>query len=267
MRRADLPTLVDEQDNTVSWDDEGAASKRVRAAETKEEARKKSALARQLHIDRAPRASFVDRFLGSPLTLESLTRSTFPEEGDFVDGRYRVLAVEANEVLDACVISLSREGEVRRGREAKGVQVVKRFIFHRDMPNLDIRYEVTNRYHTPIEARFAVELNLGLGTPPAGGWVQTVSGGRSTKAPLDEPGETEGANKIAVVLREGSAITIYSSHPTRCFHFPLETITPGVDQRLDKRFQGICVILAWPLRLWGAERLELDLSLGFEGGQ
>jgi len=271
MERSRLPALVDEQDagGVLAWDIEDSDEDEDELPrESEEEIERKANLAARLHLDRGIRASFLDRFLGEPLTLESLTRSTFPEEGDFADGRYRVLSLEQHDLLDACVISLSREGEMRLGREAKGVQVVKRFIFHRDMASFDVRYEVTNRYHTPIEAHFAVELNLGLGAPPKGGWVLADCDGRSTVAPLDEPGEAEGVHKVAAVLRVGTAITIHSSQPARCFHYPLETITPaGSGGAMQARYQGLCVILAWPLRLWGAERLELDLTLGFEGGQ
>ncbi len=218
-------------------------------------------MARRLHGDRAPRASFVDRFLDESLSLSSAQRGQLPELGDFAGGRYRLLAVEPHEILDACVVQMTREGHVLRGRQTCLVQVAKRFIFHRDMPVIDARYEITNRYHTPLETAFAIELNLGLDARFARA-AQLSGGGGSASA--GDPGVLTGVRQLGVRDPRGRfRLVLETSAAAWVYHFPVECMV-RVGAGIKPAPQGVCLMLIWPLQLWGHERAAFDLSLNIE---
>ena len=221
-------------------------------------------LARRLHCDRMPRASFVDRFLDTSLSLSSARRGQLPELGDFAGGRYRLLAVEPHEILDACVVQMTREGHVLRGRQTCLVQVAKRFIFHRDMPVIDARYELTNRYHTPLETAFAIELNLGLDARFARS-ARLSGGGGSASA--GTPGVLPGVRQLTVRdPRDRFRLVLETSAAAEVYHFPVECVV-RVGAGIKPAPQGICLMLIWPLQLWGHERAAFDLSLHIELGR
>lgn len=216
-------------------------------------------LADAVVVDRHLRATLVDRFLGSDATRENVRLGRFPEAGDFVGAEYQVLQLETADPASA-VLSMGRDGTVSEGAGVRLVRLIKRYVFQRDLPVVDVRYEVANRYHEPVRSRFAVELNLQLDGGPD---TFLVAGGR--RCGLDEAGEAVDAAELALVdARRGWRLLVQLQEPARLWYFPLETAAPFVDG-IRRVFLGTSLLLWWPVELWGLERRRFDLSITLEG--
>ena len=265
-----LPALVvsdgedaeeDSEDGEADGDDTEALARPAAAAPPP--TAEQLALARNLHYDRAERLSFVDHFLDDSLTLDNTVNGRPPELGDYATGRYRLLSVEPHEILDACVVQMTREGHVTRGRVTSLVQVAKRFIFHRDLPVIDARYEVTNRSHTPMETTFAIELNLGLDARFARGARISGGGGALTSAAA---GVLEGVRQLTIAdPRKRFQLVLDASVAMRVYAYPV-VCGVQVGASIKPVSQGVCLMLIWPLRLWGHEKAAFDMSLNLEVG-
>ncbi len=219
-------------------------------------------LAARLHYDRHVRSSFLDHFLGPEASLQNVRKGRFPEAGDFVGADYQLLKLEENDLGDTH-ITVARDGNVNEGAALRLVRIQKRFLFYGESPNIDVRYEIANRYHEPVRSRFAVELNLGLdGACGPGVFLETAA---DTRTPLTEPGDHPEVSSLALVDENRGYRVIVTFHtPAHVWHYPIETVS-RTPRGLAPVFQGICLLAWWPIELWGQERRRFDLSLSLEG--
>ncbi|MCK6524543.1 DUF1926 domain-containing protein [Myxococcota bacterium] len=215
-------------------------------------------LAAALAFDRRPRRSMQDHFFPATTTPEQLSAGQHEELGDFFGARYKLDSAEADDE-GRSVVQLSREGEVREGQHQRLVRVVKRLVFPPEEPWVEARYDVVNRYAEPVHALFAVELNLNLdGVLPEGGGIMLPGGQRRDAR---QPGRAEKVAKLSISgLLRRFALHLTLSTPATLFHYPVETVCRD-GQRARRASQGVCLLLAWDLALWGQERARFDLKL------
>jgi hypothetical protein len=214
----------------------------------------------RLHYDRHVRASFLDHFLGPEATPENFARGRYPEAGDFAGAEYQLLQAEEND-QGSILVSLARDGGVNEGTALRLVRVAKRYVFQRDLPVVDVRYEVANRYHEPVRGRFGVELNLNLDSTVQPATFLTSGGARY---PVTEPGEILDAEEVAFVgAARGFRLTIQAQPSGRLWYHPIETASRS-PKGMRRHFQGVCLLFWWPIELWGLERRRIDLSLALE---
>ncbi|MFZ5481451.1 MAG: alpha-amylase/4-alpha-glucanotransferase domain-containing protein [Myxococcota bacterium] len=242
---------------TESYEDAADAVPEVTATDVR---LVETGLAERLHYDRHVRASFLDHFLGPEATLSNVRNGRFPEAGDFCGADYQLLHFE--ETADQVVCGVARDGNVNEGAALRLVRILKRFAFNRESPVIDVRYEIANRYHEPVRARFALELNLCL-DGLAGGelFLETPGGGlHSVTALGDLPDVGE------VTLTDGNRgwrLTLKMQQPGHLWHFPIETVS-RTPKGVGACFQGVCLMPWWPVELWGMERKRIDLTLTLE---
>ena len=217
-------------------------------------------LADHIHYDRHTRSTFLDHFLGPEATLENWRRGRYPEAGDFCGADYQLLQVDDGG--DGSVaVSMGRDGSVNEGAALRLVRVVKRFVFHQDLPVMDARYEVSNRYHEPVRSRFGVELNLNLDSACGDDIGLHVHGERYS---LTTPGEHAEVSEVSLHDRRRNwRVSISLAQPARLWHHPVETVS-RTPRGVARCFQGTALMLWWPVELWGLERKRLDLSLTLE---
>jgi alpha-amylase len=215
----------------------------------------------RLHYDRHVRYSFIDRFLGPEATPQNVRMGRFPEVGDFVGAEYQLLKLEEDDP-SVVAVTVARDGNVTEGASPRLVRVMKRFGFFRETASFDVRYEVANRYHEPIRGRFAIELNLGLdGARGPGVFLETAADNRVA---LDEPGDHPDVTDLALAdENRGYRLMIHLSAPARVWHFPIETVSRS-PRGLSSVFQGICLLLWWPIELWGLERKRVNVNVALE---
>lgn len=212
----------------------------------------------QLAIDRAERLSFVEHFLSDQATVHNLERQQHPEVGDFSGAEYQLMRAEAKSDRGVASVHLARDGSISEGGSVRLLRVVKNLVFQRDTPGFEVTWELCNRSPDPLETVFAVELNLNI----------DASGERSVylhvgDQPCDpgEVGSAEGAQLVAWGdLRRAFRLTIALEQPARVWHYPVHTISEGLEGHTVKN-QGLCLVLSWPLRLWGLERQRIGLTV------
>lgn len=217
---------------------------------TAEEANHADTLASLLGFDRAGLLGFQDHFLGPQASLGNLAKGAFPEEGDFADGTYSLLSLE-READESVSVMLSREGRVR-GTEM--IQVRKRLLFLANEPIVRVQYEIVNRTARPFEGTFAVRVPMTVG-PKArvdlgsleGRVTRWLEGYLVDQVRWAEP-------------RKGLDVRLELEHPARALHFPVQTVSRS-GTGLWAGWQGVCLVVAWPVKLWGEERQAFNLSL------
>lgn len=217
-------------------------------------------LADELHYDRHVRASFLDHFFGPEATLQNLRSGRYPEAGDFCGADYQLLQVDESTEGTLQVV-LARDGSVNEGAALRLVRVAKRYVFQRDMPVIDVRYEVANRYHEPVRTRFGVELNLNLDSARSDDLCLEIGGERWA---LHEWGEATEVTEVSLVDRNrGWRLTLNLDQPARLWFFPVESVSAS-PRGLRRYFQGTCLVVWWPMELWGMERKRYTLSLSLD---
>lgn len=220
-----------------------------------------SGLVEKLHYDRHVRSGFVDHFFGPEATLQNVRLGRYAEAGDFVGAEYQLLSVEDNEGAEVHV-SMARDGNVLEGGAHRLVRLVKRFSFVRELPLVECRYDLANRYHEPIRTRFAVGIDLNVDSANGSECYLETAGGR--RIALDQIGEITDLNEISLVdVSRGFRITLSPRQPATLWHFPLETISRS-PKGIAATFQGTAFYFWWPLELWGSEKKRFEIALSLE---
>ncbi len=216
-------------------------------------------LDRMLFTDRHRRGAFQEHFLGGQTTLENLRRGQHPELGDFLDNAWQLIDVDDDG--EEAHVSVAREGVCLDGDRQHLVRVGKSYRLYRDRPCIDVSWEITNRLSEPFQARFAVEINLGLDGVLIDRYLEIPGRG---VFPLDHVFEEDDVMQIHWVLRDrGRRVRLQWASPAHLYHYPVQV---PVRTRLGFRsaFQGTCLVLAWDLSLWGGEKSWQEVSLEIE---
>ncbi len=263
IRGEDLPQLVEESPDvtTLIIDDEDDTDETT-VDETDRAVRMAGKnLAGRLNYDRHVRGAFVDHFFGPETTLENLRSGRYAEAGDFVSTDYQLLSVQDDTGTEASV-SLARDGNVIEGTALRLVRIVKRFAFPSELPLVDVRYEIANRYHEPIRTRFAIGIDLNLDSECGADVFLETSTGRRVR--VTEAGELDELTELSLVdNNRGFRLTLSPRQPARVWHFPLETVSRS-PAGIAPLFQGVALYLWWPMELWGLEKRRIDVALSLE---
>ena len=212
----------------------------------------------KLIFDRYRRASFLDHFMPSGVTVEAFARGEYDEAGDFVDQPY---ANSVEETEGALTLTLTREGHVRQGASSAPLRVEKRIALRSGSSEVMATYVLTNTGDSPVESRFGVESNWAmLGGNGPGAYI--AAPGRDNVA-LDSTGQIETTDSLQLVLEwMAMDVRLAFSRPAWVWHFPLDTVSMS-EGGFERVYQGSCVLAHWPVRLspgdsWSVE-IEFDL--------
>lgn len=218
-------------------------------------------LERLLGIDRHRRAAFQVHVLGKQTTLANLRLGQHPQLGDFLDRPWQLISAEDQDGEEATV-ALAREGVILDGDQQHLVRISKLFRFFHDRDDVEVHLEVTNRLAEPFQVRLGVEINLNLdGQRGQGRYVEVPGHGIVGLESADAFHEIEEAHLVLADLHR--RVRIQASPGAHLYVWPVET---PARTRLGyvSAFQGTCLLFAWDLSLWGAERSAFDLSLSVE---
>jgi 4-alpha-glucanotransferase len=211
--------------------------------------------------DAVPRLLLQDRLLGETTTLDALARGQHEEQGDLALAPYRLERAQA-EADGSLVVLMGRDGRVRQGlEEDRLLGVLKRVSLGAAFRRVDARWDLQNRSKTPIQSTFSAELNLCLDGGLGPDRLLHVAGLDPVR--LDTAFVARGANSAQVIF--GSAnVQIRTPDIATLYHYPL--YVPGRrGGRVVPTYQGLCLHVAWPLSLWGGERVSFSLSLTLGG--
>jgi hypothetical protein len=142
----------------------------------------------------------------------------------------------------------------REGDAEASLRLQKRFTVRRE-PRLDIRLEIANRTHEAVRTRLTAELNLSLDPDASRQWLQV---GRQ-RISLSDTGELQGVHRLTLEAPPfGVAIAL--ERPAKLAHYPIETVHRHRGEKVSV-IQGTCLILEWPVELWGRERDAVSYTL------
>jgi len=192
---------------------------------------KEEGLEEALIYDNYQRVSLLDRFFSPGVTLESLMRGDFKEEGDF-------LKVEYTYNLKPDTLNLIRQGLAF----GQPVRVEKGIIPSPTKPIIDIHYTIENMGSVPVFAVFASEWNLLLGF------------GRKDY----DHGIVEG-----FYLQEdwaGIGFRMAFTPSAHLYTYPVETVSIS-EAGFEKNFQGLCIMPSWEIGLPGNGSVEFSLRV------
>ncbi|MBN2797843.1 MAG: DUF1926 domain-containing protein [Deltaproteobacteria bacterium] len=202
--------------------------------------------------DDAPRASFVERFLGPQVRLDDLLRGRQVEQSSGLQDTPWAVVSSGPHGDDAVRTMLTAEGQV--GEAAQKVRLHKRYTLHRE-PRLDVRLDLINRSHEPLRTRLAWELNLAIDPDSADDLVVVGDKRRVVDEPLDL-----GELRHLGIAGESLQVNVELERSARVWIYPVQTIHRDYGQRVT-RIQGLCVILHWPVELWANEKGRFKASL------
>jgi hypothetical protein len=209
-------------------------------------------------VDAGPRLCLTDRLLGDATTLDNLARGQHPELGDFAGSPYRLERAEAES--GSATIVLARDGRVESTPgDQRLIGLIKRITIPEGSAELRVNWELWNRSREPIQSTFAVELNFGLDGVLAADRVVNIPG--NEPIPLDTPLEAEGVRKIALDLGAGNVVVeLQMGEATKLWQYPV-FVPRRTPDGIAPAWQGTCVVLAWPLVLWGEEHAHKQLTI------
>ena len=204
--------------------------------------------------DPDPRVCFSERLLSPDVTLDDLRRGSYEEVGHgFHHRRWTVVTAERHGD-DALRAIVTAEGTVRGPGGERKARLHKRYTLHRE-PRLDVRLDMINRSHEALRTRLAWELNLSIDADSSDDIIAV--GDR--RLVLDEEADLGEADRLAI---EGDEIVleVQLERPARIWMYPVQTVHRHQGEQVAG-IQGICLLLNWPVELWGQEKARFKASL------
>jgi len=204
----------------------------------------------RLHYDRHRRSSLRDHFLPPETSLDELVRSSYHELGDFADGPY---AAQAREDGERVVVVLERSGEVA----GVSLRLEKEVALAAGGSEVSVTWRLANGGPSadgPIDCLFASQWNLALAA------ADTMIAGEAPGRPLGEPQTIE---RVRAFSLEGHypplRLRAELSQPGRLWSYPIEAVSNS-EAGFERTYQGVCVMLLWPLRLAPGESTSFGLT-------
>ena len=156
-------------------------------------------------------------------------------------------------------ITLARDGQVMVGQQKRLVRIDKRYWLRPNDPTVALEYQISNRYKEPIRARFAVEMNFNIDSRTTN--QRYITAGDRRRIGMHRVGQKENVSEVGLYWEDlGAKAEIRCSEPASLFFFPVYSPARTI-HGYDRGFQGVCILLAWEVELWGAEKKRFDLSL------
>lgn len=211
---------------------------------------KETGLEKLLNYDWYRRASFIDHFIGDT-TLEEFAAAKYPENGDFVLGKYETNISHQGEKGH---VQFSREGRVSG---IHNVRVTKDFEIVSDSGKIICRYVLENLSKDPIDVDFGVEFNFGFMAGDAHDRYYLINNVRPRDSRLKSAGSTEGVRSLSLSDEwQGLRAEIEVDKPLTLWRFPIETVSLS-ESGFERVYQSSVVFLH------SKTRLEKEYTIGF----
>ncbi|MDR7455720.1 MAG: DUF1926 domain-containing protein [Armatimonadota bacterium] len=237
-------------------------------------------LERFLIADRYRRASFVDHVLAGGGDPQAFARGEVAEIGEFAGRPYQAAIARAGR---RAAVRLVREGPVRIAGAVVPVRVAKTLTVPAGLSALEVVYEVTNAGAAAVAADFAVETCWGTSGPdalvaPIAAAAGAGRPGAGQASPADEGTHTGEATRVGdlrqcadvggFVLadprwRATAIVHAASDARPRLWIVPIEVVSAS-EAGFERTFQGVSVLVVWPLALEAGARWEARLSFAID---
>ena len=208
---------------------------------------KEPGLHERLHYDRHRRSSLRDHFLPLETTPDDLVRSSYQELGDFAEGPYDA---QAREDGGRVVVTLERAGQVR------GVpcRLEKEVVLAAGGSEVSVAWRLANGGDSPVDCLFASQWNLAFLA------ADTIMVDDAPERPLGEPQIFE---DVRAFIFEGHyppvRLRAEMAQPGALWFYPIEAVSNS-EGGFERTYQGVCLMLLWPLRLAPGESTSFGLT-------
>ena len=218
---------------------------------------KEDGLQYHLLYDWYTRGSLLDHFLGSGVDLVNFMRSEYYEAGDFVLGAYGMRSKKTN---NAAVVTLERDGNVA----GLGVRLKKELSLRTALPELSVRYAITNQSSEELNTSFGSEFNFSLLAGNAHDRYYDIPGHTLEKRNLASVGETNNVAQVSLVdewLR--LKLTLAFSQPAIIWRAPVETVSQS-EAGFERVYQSSMVMPIWRISLPPGASWEAEIRVVIE---
>jgi alpha-amylase len=205
---------------------------------------KEADLENHLFFDRWERYSFLDRFLGGDVSLETFKRGQFEETGDFVDTPYLVEEAPAWS-SDPLRIPLKRRGSILQDGHERAIEIEKVYHFNQATADVQVDYRISNLEKEPLNLWWGVEFNFTLLAGDAEDRYYTCPEGVLGERRLNSQGVVEGVQSIG--LRDDwnkFELLLSSNTPATLWRYPVETVSQS-ESGFERTYQGSCIFFHW----------------------
>jgi alpha-amylase len=219
---------------------------------------KEENLEQYLVYDWHRRASLLDHFLGSEVTLDAFSRSKYSELGDFVNQPYQHRTQKKGKNLR---IDLWREGHVWQGDRHLPLRVKKAFSLKTGSSLLEFEYEIENQSDEKPDIWFGVEFCLSLSAGDAPDRYYRCEGGSIQDRRLRSMGSLDNVTSISLVDEWlGVEVKLRFAQPTLVWRFPIETVSLS-EAGFERVYQGSVVFPNWRIHLAKTWNSKIILQL------
>jgi alpha-amylase len=219
---------------------------------------KEAGLEKKLYVDWYRRASYIDHFFDSHVSLEDFSRCAYEERGDFVKGKYSYALSKSGEPFS---LSLSRNGRVIFDGVEFPVLLTKQFQFDRKDGGLISDYQIQNISSAQFDIRFAAESSFALLAGDAPDRFYQFFGKELDDQRLCSIGVVDNTQGVTLV-DEWLKVRIEWNwaDPTEVWRFPIETISRS-ECGFERVYQNSVALPVWHLSLSAGESWHQRLKL------
>ncbi len=204
--------------------------------------------------DPDPRVCFSERLLAPDVTLDDLRRGSYTEVGrGFHHRRWTVVTAERRGD-DALRANLTADGVIQDSAGERKARLHKRYTLLRE-PRLEVRLDLINRSHAALRTRLAWELNLSVDSDSSDD-IFIVGDKRMV---LDQQADLGDSDNLAIE-GDGLKVEIMLERAARIWTYPVQTVHQHRGRQVTAT-QGICIILGWPVELWGQEKARFKATM------
>ncbi len=201
---------------------------------------------------------FVDHLLASSTDVDNFMAVRYDEEGDFVVEPYECTIDEGSKV-----VTLIREGSLRRGGRTVLVRIIKRFRFEDDSESFNVEYEVTTLFGEKIDVVFAVENNFSFQAGHTDDRYVLIDRQRPEQSFLDSV-ERHGEVRSYTLADEyrNLGVAVVSDTESEIWRHPIFTVSLS-EGGFEKVYQGTTLLHVYRVNLSGE---PFKVSLGVHTG-
>ena len=198
---------------------------------------------------------FHDHLFARGTTVEQLAGGHCPELGDFILQPFQLRGMR--QTGNRVTLEMQRDGGLYRMGTRQPCLLQKTYSLDAVEGLVEVSYQITNTGPLPLEAVFASELNLNVGSDQSerSGWKC----GKEER-PGRESWQQEGCGSVTVFSADGLEVRVVPDHLPLTWAYPLLDAEKGPDGPIR---QGYCLLFGLHLDLKPGEKAEARLKVNY----
>ncbi|MGI6318446.1 MAG: alpha-amylase/4-alpha-glucanotransferase domain-containing protein [Dethiobacteria bacterium] len=207
-----------------------------------------------LVYDRYPRGALLDHFLPPETDLDSFSRGTFTETGDFLLQPYKA---EIERLQGKVTVSFQRRGAVDKGE----LLLRKKIFLETSSQSIKIEYNLQNTGEEELPFKFGSEFNLAFLSGDSPERYYHIPGRALGETHLAGSGEEEEVEELMIFDEwRKLEVALRFSPAARVWRFPIETVSQS-EGGLERVYQQSVIVPNWDLTLGSGADSNFNIEL------